>query len=336
MISIIVPVYKVERYLHQCLDSILNQTYRNLEILLIDDGSPDKCGDICEEYAQKDKRIRVFHTENKGLSAARNLGLREAKGEYIGFVDSDDWIEPNMYEILLWQLEETGTNVSACGVWKEYQECKCDYSICDGFFSEKEAILALMNNLTNGVWNKLYKKDCWTEIRFPDNHLYEEHATSYRVILNAHSVSCIPKQLYHYRMRDSSIVHTQSMNHIIDYWTAIYDRHIYLCSLPEFKQDQEMLISFDKQIALATARTWLLTYRIPLQQRNYVFLHKVSLFVRNCFPVLGKKNWKWSLRIKIFFSRYASNASLTTLHMLGECYHFCFGKNREQHYTLFP
>ena len=92
MISIIVPVYKVEPYLHQCVHSILEQTYRDIEVLLIDDGSPDRCGEICDEYAGKDGRIRVFHTGNHGLSAARNLGLREAKGDYVGFVDSDDWI----------------------------------------------------------------------------------------------------------------------------------------------------------------------------------------------------------------------------------------------------
>ena len=101
MISIIVPVYRVEPYLRQCIESILGQTYRDIEVLLIDDGSPDHSREICDEYAEKDGRVRVFHTENRGLSAARNLGLQEAKGEYIGFVDSDDWIEPEMYEVLL-------------------------------------------------------------------------------------------------------------------------------------------------------------------------------------------------------------------------------------------
>lgn len=115
MISIIVPVYKVEPYLRQCVDSILNQTYRDLEILLIDDGSPDCCGKICDEYEKKDKRVRVFHTENRGLSIARNLGLKETQGDYIGFVDSDDWIEPDMYEVLLKCLEETGADICVCG-----------------------------------------------------------------------------------------------------------------------------------------------------------------------------------------------------------------------------
>lgn len=101
LISVIVPVYKVEEYLARCVDSILGQTYRNLEILLVDDGSPDRCGEICEEYAARDTRIRVIHKENGGLSSARNAAIDVAQGEYLGFVDSDDWIEPETYEALL-------------------------------------------------------------------------------------------------------------------------------------------------------------------------------------------------------------------------------------------
>ena len=97
-ISVIVPVYKVEPYLRKCLDSIVNQTYRNLQIILVDDGSPDNCGKICDEYAARDRRIEVIHQENGGISAARNAGLNLADGDYIGWVDSDDWIEPEMYE----------------------------------------------------------------------------------------------------------------------------------------------------------------------------------------------------------------------------------------------
>ena len=101
MVSIIVPVYKVESYLPQCIESIINQTYPNLEIILIDDGSPDACGKICDEYAKQDKRIKVFHKQNGGLSDARNYGVARASGEYLSFVDSDDWIEPDMFEVLV-------------------------------------------------------------------------------------------------------------------------------------------------------------------------------------------------------------------------------------------
>lgn len=99
-ISIIVPVYKAEPYLRKCIDSILNQTFKDFELILVDDGSPDRCGEICDEYALKDSRIKIIHKENSGRSSARNVGLDIAQGEYIGFVDSDDWIEPDMYEVL--------------------------------------------------------------------------------------------------------------------------------------------------------------------------------------------------------------------------------------------
>lgn len=145
MISVIVPVYKVERYIHQCIVSILNQTYQDLEILLIDDGSPDKCGEICKEYAKKDSRIKVFHTENHGLSAARNVGLQIAKGEYIGFVDSDDWIEPDMFEILLRRLEETGADISVCEIWREdVEERHPGKSVRNAVYTGTDAIKSLI------------------------------------------------------------------------------------------------------------------------------------------------------------------------------------------------
>ena len=121
VISVIVPVYKVEQYLPQCIESIINQTYRNLEIILIDDGSPDNCGKICEEYAQKDKRIKVFHKKNGGLSDARNYGIARASGEYLAFVDSDDWIEPDMYEVLVNWIEDHQTDIVSCGFFLSFR-----------------------------------------------------------------------------------------------------------------------------------------------------------------------------------------------------------------------
>ena len=114
LISVIIPVYKVERYLPRCIDSILSQTYKNIELLLIDDGSPDSSGDICDEYAEKDPRVRMFHKENGGVSSARNLGLDEAKGDYIGFVDSDDYIAPGMYEKLVELIEDNNADIAVC------------------------------------------------------------------------------------------------------------------------------------------------------------------------------------------------------------------------------
>lgn len=114
LISVIVPVYKVEKYIKKCIESIINQTYENLEIILVDDGSPDNCGKICDEYAKKDKRIKVIHKENGGVSSARNLGLEKSNGQYITFIDSDDWIEEEYCEILLTTLKEQNADCAIC------------------------------------------------------------------------------------------------------------------------------------------------------------------------------------------------------------------------------
>ena len=123
-ISVIVPVYKVEPYLRKCLDSIVNQTYRNLEIILVDDGSPDNCGRICDEYAERDKRIRVIHQKNGGVSSARNEGLKIASGDWIGWVDSDDWIEPDMFEYLLENAKKSKADIAVCSR-KEWYKDRC-------------------------------------------------------------------------------------------------------------------------------------------------------------------------------------------------------------------
>lgn len=333
MISIIIPVYRVEPYIHQCIKSIVNQTYREIEILLINDGSPDKCGEICEEYAKKDKRIRVFHTENKGISAARNLGLDNAKGDYIGFVDADDWIEREMYEVLLRRLEETGTDICACAIRREFLKGHMDYSIHDAVYLGTEANRALVyGTISNGVWNKIYKKACWANERFPENRTYEEIATIHKVILKARSLSCMPEPLYHYRMRDGSVVHTPSMDNRINFWTASYSRYLFYRKLPEFENDQSLIMELKNRIAIATARLWLCMYRCPRKQHDCLFLHKVSFFVRKNYPLFGNKGWKYYLRIAIFFSRNANDISFAILYALNYCHSFFKKKKRVLNY----
>lgn len=151
MISVIIPVYNVEPYLRKCLDSVVNQTYKELEIFIIDDGSTDGSGAICDEYVKADKRIRVFHTENRGLSCARNLGLDEVKGEWIGFVDSDDWIEPDMYEVLLTRAKETGADVVECSFIRLYPEKTIVRQKEELIISGKNAIHALFQQKIHEV-----------------------------------------------------------------------------------------------------------------------------------------------------------------------------------------
>ena len=173
-LSIIVPVYKTEKYLPKCIDSILAQTYADFELILIDDGSPDRCGEICDEYALKDGRITVIHQENKGVSAARNAGLDIAKGEYIGFVDSDDWIEPEMYEILVTTIVSRRTDIVICGCAQRNENGELimfDFQ-SEGAYTQEQMLKAMYSkpNPIGGIlWNKLFLNNTIGDLRFNEN-----------------------------------------------------------------------------------------------------------------------------------------------------------------------
>lgn len=179
LISIIVPVHKVEKYLRRCVDSILAQTYQNIEVLLIDDGSPDSSGTICDEYAQKDARVRVFHKENGGVSSARNLGLKEAKGEYIGFVDADDYILHEMYENMIAIIKENHADIAICGYKKEQTDGTFEPYFkkdVDCTFTKKEMIANLLTNkyYTCAVWSMLFRRNSIDGVEFDINRKHNE------------------------------------------------------------------------------------------------------------------------------------------------------------------
>ena len=322
MISIIVPIYNVEPFLPQCIESILHQTYRNLEILLIDDGSTDRCGEICDEYARIDTRIRVFHIDNRGLAAARNLGIRESRGEYIGFVDSDDWIEPNMYEILLQRLIETGSDISACDA---RIECGRNHPPKEmppqEVYKGIDAIRAMIySRLRTCVWNKIYKRILWNSISFPEGHTSEDIATLYIILMKAHAVSYIPEFLYHYRMRDNSITHDSSMENILDSWNACYNRYLFLSSLIEIRNDAECMNKMEKLLAMIAFRMWRWIYGTPKKQRDYEALRQVSVFAHNHFRLFGNENWGFVLRIGAYLTRYENDYVYAGLFFLNQLY----------------
>ena len=234
MISVIIPVYNVEPYLRKCLDSVINQTYRDLEILVIDDGSTDECGRICDEYEKKDERIHVFHTENRGLSCARNLGLDNARGEWIGFVDSDDWIEPDMYEVLLKKALETGADISCCGSYLQYADREipkpitCSQKCVEGIGLTPAAMKDVV--FGRSVWNKLYKMELFDNCRFPDGMLFEDIATVWKLIIRCQRVACIYEVLYHHTVRKDSISNTKSAKNLTDRWIAFKERYDVMAS----------------------------------------------------------------------------------------------------------
>lgn len=217
-ISVVVPIYNVEAFLPRCIDSILNQTYKNLEVILVDDESPDRCGEICEEYRKKDNRIIVIHQKNKGLSGARNAGIDIATGEYIGFVDSDDYIEPDMYEKLYKQNEENGSQIAICGRYYEFENgeklIRYKEEAKTSVMSNIDAIKRMnsFNSFDMAAWDKLYKLDIFDNIRYPQGKLSEDYFVIYKLFEKAEKISFNPQPLYHYMQRQNSISRNKKIN----------------------------------------------------------------------------------------------------------------------------
>lgn len=233
LISIIVPIYKVEAYLDKCISSIVQQSYHNLEILLVDDGSPDRCGEICDRWAVIDTRIRVIHKINGGLSDARNAGINQANGEYLCFVDSDDYIEKEMIEKLYEAIVKTSVSIAACNFVYEYEEKtekiqKSDqiYQISDEAVVSCPVLLRIMNEgkYTFGevVWNKLWEKSLFEDIRYPVGKIHEDEYVFHRLIYKSSFMACIPYVGYHYLQRKNSIMRSQK--NLYDALEALIDR----------------------------------------------------------------------------------------------------------------
>jgi Glycosyltransferases involved in cell wall biogenesis len=212
LITVIVPVYKVEKYLKRCVDSICMQTYRNLEIILVDDGSPDRCGELCDEFAEKDNRIRVIHKENGGLSDARNAGLDVMTGEYVGFVDSDDWICPQMYETLYRRLIEKQAQISCCGIDRCTDDGHQSYfnpNVAEAFtLNRVDALKELTRNqrITNSVCDKLYRSDLFDKLRMTTGILFEDFQVQPHCIAQAERVTYTAEPLYCYYLSPQSIL----------------------------------------------------------------------------------------------------------------------------------
>ena len=210
LISIIIPIYQVEKYLHRCVDSVIDQTYSNLEIILVDDGSLDNCPKICDEYAKKDKRIKVIHKKNGGLSDARNKGLSIMKGEYVSFIDSDDYVEKDYIEYLYYLVKKYKTNFSCCASRAIYdsgtvitQETNEEFNL-----TQKEAFERILyqNNFTVASWGKLYKKELFNDIKFPKGKLHEDALTTYKLIDKCDNISLGLVCKYNYMIRGDSIL----------------------------------------------------------------------------------------------------------------------------------
>lgn len=220
MISVIVPVYKVEKYLDQCVASIVSQSFSDLEIILVDDGSPDNCPAMCDNWAKRDSRIRVIHKENGGLSDARNAGVTAAKGSFIGFVDSDDITPPDMYQVLFSLMEQDDSDIAACGIKQFWDKNTPPHRMTSSgkySFTTEEALheLILERHLKQPVWYKLYRRTTIINIPFPVGKYHEDVFWSYQAIGAARRVSVVDFPCYLYRQHPNSIMGSPySLSHL--------------------------------------------------------------------------------------------------------------------------
>lgn len=301
LVSVVIPVYNVSRYLSQCLDSVIHQTYPNIEIILIDDGSIDGCGQICDEYAGGDARVCVEHTENRGLASARNLGLEHVRGEYISFIDSDDWIEVHTLETLITTSIRTGADIVTAERRSEFDGKSIHSQRKNGnlqIFQGDEILAAYARGIFGDVvWNKLYRRECFDTIRFPDGHNYEDVFTTPRVLAAVAKrdgiVAALPEELFHFRMRQSSITHSPSLGNLLDCWMAY---HWKFEALPEH---EEKLVA---GCYMAIGRMWRAYHGLSKEEKAEaaVAIREMRDFSRKCFPLVMKGEYsRWTKMVCI-------------------------------------
>lgn len=229
LVSVIIPVFNVCSYLVEALDSVLQQTYDNLEIIIIDDGSTDGSREICDEYAEKDARILVIHQENRGLSAARNVGLDKMSGEFVVFLDPDDAYHPDYVKVMMNAMIREQADLVICRYTVNYTTGRMTFkgnkktrpSIATGVYDRLGALRALADGeIDSSVWNRLYRRGMWKGIRFPDGHVCEDVDTAYRIIDLCNKIYVLDQSLYLYRRRLGSITHTASLKNLSDHLRA--------------------------------------------------------------------------------------------------------------------
>lgn len=224
LISIVIPIYNVELYLDRCLRSIVNQTYDNLEIILVDDGSIDRCPNICDNWEKKDHRIKVIHKKNGGLSDARNSGTNIANGKYITYIDSDDWVSNYYVEMLYKTLYKTDADIAVCNFTKTNKEIQYKEKLCNPIvYNNLEAIREMLyqKNIDNSAWGKLYPTNLMKKMLYPTGRLYEDLFITYKVFANVSKIAYLNSSLYYYWINPNGIMNSGFSEKIFDEIDAV-------------------------------------------------------------------------------------------------------------------
>lgn len=230
-VSIIVPIYNIESYVEKCINSLLNQTYKDIEIILVDDGSTDGSSDICDEYSNKYEKVIVIHQENRGLSMARNSAIKRATGEYITFVDGDDWVEEKTVETLVWLMEQDDIDIAAIVKVGHYFETG---EIVIG--NSYKMLLHMLHKSCFEIWGKLFKRELFDDIEFPAGKIHEDLYTLPKLVAKADKTIVYHKGLYNYRYRDGSIMSNAASDYYYDLIQCCIEGIKSSCSIFEKKR----------------------------------------------------------------------------------------------------
>lgn len=293
LVSVIVPIYKVETYIDRCIQSIQAQTHEKLDIILVDDGSPDQCSKICDRYARGDCRIQVIHKKNGGLSDARNAGIVGAKGEYLLFVDGDDYIADNLVELALSCAQKNEADIVMFDI-AEVEECTGRIDCIsmnlerEKAFSAREKPVLLLN--TPCAWNKLYRKSFWEAegLCFPAGRNYEDLSTMPKLLLKAERVVCLDsKPLYYYILREGSIMRSYNFE------KSYQDRKAALDDVISFFKEQGEFNCFRKELEFLVLQHayFIPSKEIVLAAPNSPYLKKFREYAFGLFPKAGKSRY---------------------------------------------
>lgn len=335
MISVVVPIYNTEKYLKQCVDSILNQTYHDLDIILVDDGSTDSCGLICDEYAKADLRVRTYHIDNIGISGARNFGInqaRERKPKYIYFADSDDWLDLNMLEVMHNAAEKQGADIAVCGVLDVFLDGSFLSVQEDNEYDHIDAIKCMLNgSFRYGVWNKLWKFELFDEIEFPNGMYYEDIVTNYYLFEKANKTISVSMVKYHYRKRIGSIVHLHNIKRLQDWFYAAQKMYVIFDEGP-FSDDKQIRTRRLGFCAIVAINIWtFLSNCSPVELIDAEPLRKTIIdFAREHFTINRINGFSFPLKCGALFVRRDKKINYFLVKLLNRGYNL-----RKEHRKLY-
>lgn len=305
LVSVIVPIYNVEQYLPRCIDSILAQTYKELQIILVDDGSPDRCPEICDNYAKKDKRIEVIHKCNGGLSDARNSGLDIARGKWIAFVDSDDVLNSRFIEFLYQAAVETHSDIAVCG-FEEFDEVIPEDTKCKDYMIKRLTGYEMLERIYSDdhyeylesvvSWNKLYNSKLFSSVKFPVGKIHEDEATTHKLFFKAKKVVLLNTTLYYYYQNKEGIMKRKISVKRLDYIDSLFDRYM-------FYEEKKLFDLSQKTVEkLYISIVDFASINRDLVDNYDMFYLELKNKYRKIWHILLKKSFGWKDKIRIIVS----------------------------------